>query len=311
MSNLFNSKKRADHLASLDAGKPTTDQPTMLQLMWREIYQDKGALVALIVFLGILISAFIVAANIDAAQARIVDIRLMNQPPSENFLLGTDPGGRSMVQQLFLGARNSFIIAFVVTIVSSFIGIVTGLIAGFKGGLVDNVMMRVIDFWMMLPSLMIIIAILSSIGAYDVIQFSFIFILFSWTGTARLIRSKTLQQSELDYVAASKTLGTPNIIVMLREVFPNLIPIVVVNLTITLAANMGVETGLTALGFGLPFGTSSLGTLVAYALNPQTLVGRPWQWLPASFTIFVMMFCVYYIGQAISRSVDVKRRRAV
>jgi peptide/nickel transport system permease protein len=160
----------------------------------------------------------------------------------------------------------------------------------------------------MVPSTMIIIVLVSIIPKYTVPQFVLIMCVFAWTGKARLVRSLTLQQSNLDYVQASKTLGTPNLVIMLREVLPNMVSMIVVNMTLTLAGNMGLETGLTFLGFGLPFNTPSLGTLISYASVPATMATRPWQWLPAALLIFVMMLCINFVGQAINRAADAKQR---
>jgi peptide/nickel transport system permease protein len=97
---------------------------------------------------------------------------------------------------------------------------------------------------------------------------------------------------------------------MLREVFPNIISIVIVNITLNLAANMGLETGLTFLGFGLPFSTPSLGTLISYAAVPENMQNRPWQWIPAALLIVVMMLCINFIGQAVKKAADAKQRVA-
>jgi peptide/nickel transport system permease protein len=97
---------------------------------------------------------------------------------------------------------------------------------------------------------------------------------------------------------------------MFREVLPNIGSLIIVNLTLNLAANMGLETGLTFLGFGLPFSTPSLGTLISYASVPENMQNRPWQWLPASLLIVVMMLCINFVGQAVKRAADAKQRVA-
>ena len=281
----------------------------MLSIIWREISRDRLTLAAFLTFVGLVAAAFAATAGIDEYQAGLVALQYMNRPPSAEFPLGTDPAGRCMVGQLFLGARNSFLIAFAVTLASGVIGILVGLVSGFFGGSVDNVIMRLLDFFLMLPALMIIIAVLSVLGSYGVWQFSLIMIAFLWADRARLMRAKTLQQTNLDYVSASKTLGTPNAVIMFREVLPNLTSVIMVNMTLTLAANMGLETGLTFLGYGLPFGTPSLGTLISYAAVPTAMMNRPWQWLPASLLVFAMMLSIYLVGQAVSRAADAKQRR--
>lgn len=290
--------------------KKSNQKPSFLRLMWKEIVHDKFALVSFILFMIILITVFIGAMFVDPASSTKINLGTMNKAPSDKFILGTDSAGRDMITQIFLGARNSFLIAFGVTILGGIVGILVGLNAGFYGGKVDNVIMRILDFFSMLPSLMIIIVIVSLIPNYTVPTFVLVITTFSWFSDARLVRAKTLQQSNLDYVQASKTLGTKNIVIMFREVLPNIGSLIIVNLTLNLAGNMGLETGLTFLGFGLPFDTPSLGTLVSYAAVPENMQRRWWQWLPASLLIVVMMLCINFVGQAIKRAADAKQRVA-
>jgi peptide/nickel transport system permease protein len=290
---------------------PVEKVPSTLLTIWREIKHSKVSLVALILFVLIIISAFIISANIDTTQTQRINLRTLHRAPEwfgGEFVLGTDPGGRDMVGQILLGARTSFQIALIVTAIAITWGVLYGLIAGFFGGNVEMVMMRISDFIIMLPTTMIIITIVSIIPNYTTAHFIAILAFFAWTGRARLIRSKTLQQKNLDYVAASKTLGTPNIVIIFREVLPNITSIIVTNSILALAANMGMETGLTILGYGLPIGTPSLGRLISYAMDPVVLTARSWQWLPASILIFVLILCIYLVGNAVSRAVDPKQQ---
>jgi len=216
--------------------------------------------------------------------------------------------GRDMVTQLVVGARNSFTIAFIVTLVSSAMGITVGLFAGFYGGHFDNAVMRTIDFLIIVPTFMVTIVLITLLPSSP-FMLGLILTVFGWLGTARAMRMMTLRQGAMDYVRASKTLGTPNVKIIFRGVLPNITSFVVVSLTLSIANNIGVETGLTFLGFGMPFTTPSLGTLIAQAADPSTMRNRPWQWLPAALLILVVTLCINYIGQALNRAADVRRRR--
>ena len=288
-----------------------TQTTNIWKIMWREIYRDKLALAGLILFVTITLTVYIWAMFIDQAAAGIVNIRLRHAPPSPGHILGHDSAGRDMLLQLILSARNSFTIAFIVTLGGAVIGLIFGLTSGFYGKHVDNVLMRILDFIGMVPAIMLIIVFVATIPNYSVFTFALLMILiFAWQEIARIIRVKALQQSTLDYVSASKTLGTPNIIIMFREVLPNLISIIVSTITINMAMNMGIETGLTFLGFGLPFGSPSLGRLVYYARTPTNMTDRPWLWLPAALLIIIMMLSINFVGQALNRVADAKKRRA-
>ena len=278
--------------------------------MWGEVYRDKMALIGLIFFVVVTAGIYIWAMFIDPTEAAFVNILIRNQPPCSEFWMGTDSAGRNMLWQFILSARNSFNIAFLVTIGGAIIGILFGLVSGFYGGHVDNAFMRFLDFVGMIPGIMLVIIFVATIPNYTVVHFTAIFtFVFSWQGTARLMRVKTLQQGKLEYVAASKTLGTPNVVIMFKKVMPNLVSIIVSNITINLASNMGVETGLTFLGFGLPFGTPSLGRLVFYARTPGNMTERPWLWLPAALLIIFMMLSINFVGQALNRAADAKKRK--
>lgn len=284
--------------------------PSFLQLIKKELKEDKVAGGALLILIAILLTVFICATFLTSPDVTRINLATLNQPPSAQYRLGTDGSGRDMLPQLFMGARNSFLIAFGVTLFGGVIGTLVGLCAGFYGGRVDHIIMRVLDFISMLPRLMFIIVLVSLIPNYNVTTFILIVSAFSWISDARLIRAKTLQQNGLDYVQASKTLGTRNIVIMFREVLPNIGSMIIVNLTLSLAGNMGLETGLTFLGFGLPFNTPSLGTLIGYAATPENIQRRWWQWLPAALFIFIIMLCINFIGQAVKRAADSKQRAA-
>ena len=283
--------------------------PSSLSILWRELVRDKVALISLI-FLGLIILlVYGTSLILDQEEIVKVDLFALYEPPSAQYWLGTDYGGRDVFGQLVIGTRNSLTIGIIVTLMTGFIGILVGLLSGYFGGMIDNLFMRVVDFFMILPMLMIVIAFVTAVPKYNIISFSLIMTAFLWMGIARLIRSKALQERELDYVKASKTLGSSHLKIMLSQVLPNLSSIIIVTMTLNLAANIGLESGLSFLGFGFPESTPSLGTLVSYARNPQTLEFRWWIWLPASVLILVLMLSINNVGQALKRATDARQRR--
>lgn len=286
----------------------TEKSPTGFLLLWREVVKDKIAFSSLLLLSLILLLVYGSSLFLDQAKIVKVDLLSIYAPPSVEHWLGTDYGGRDILGQLMIGARNSFTIGLAITLITGFIGLSGGLIAGYFGGITDNIIMRVIDFILVLPFLMLVIVFIAIVPKYSVFTFILIMSAFLWTGKARLIRAKTLAERELDYVSASITLGTPDWKIILREILPNLSSIIIVNLTLNLAGNIGIESGLSYLGFGLPESTPSLGTLVSYAMNPDVLQNKWWVWLPASLLIFVMMLCINFIGQALKRAADARQR---
>ncbi|WP_142826114.1 ABC transporter permease [Planococcus soli] len=283
--------------------------PSGFSILLRELIRDKIAFGSLLFLFLIIIGVFGTSIIMDQSEIIKVDLFALYEPPSATYWLGTDYGGRDIFGQLIIGTRNSLAIGFLVTLLTGIIGILVGLISGYYGGTVDNVFMRFVDFFMVLPILMIVIAFVTAVPGYSIVSFSLIMTAFLWMGIARLIRSKALQEKELDYVKASKTLGTSDFKIMFFQVLPNLSSIIIVTMTLNLAGNIGIESGLSFLGFGFPESTPSLGTLISYARNPQTLELRWWIWLPASILIFVLMLCINNVGQALKRATDARQRR--
>ena len=285
-----------------------SEKPTGISVIVRELKKDKIAMSSLIILGVLFVTVFVGSMIMD--QDEVMKISLLDKyaAPGEGFWLGADTGGRDILGQLIIGARNSIIVGVAVTVLTSGIGIVVGLIAGYYGGMIDNVIMRLVDFLTILPRLMLIIVFVTVVPKYNLVTFIFIMSIFYWTGIARLIRSKVLTESRRDYVQASKTMGTSDFKILFREILPNISSIIIVDSTLNLAGNIGIETGLTFLGFGFPPSTPSLGTLVGYATDPEVMSTKLWIWLPASLLILVMMLCINYVGQALKRAADARQR---
>ena len=283
--------------------------PTGWQVIWREFKKDKLAMFSLIALIIIIVGVFIWAWRfIDQETLMKISLRDKYAAPGDKFFLGADQGGRDILGQLIVGARNSIGIAISITLLTGIVGIFIGLVCGYFGGWIDNMFMRIIDFFITLPSLMLIIVTVTVIPKYTVPEFILIMSVFLWPPTARLVRSKALSESRRDYVNASKTLGTNDFVIIFKEIVPNLSSILIVELTLNFAGNVGIETGLSYLGFGLPPSTPSLGTLVSYANNPLVLYKYWWCWLPAAIFILLMMLGINYVGQALRRAADAKQR---
>lgn len=285
------------------------EEASGLKVLAREFAKDRGALGALILLIILFLGIFIGALFLKTDKVMTVDIfKQYNHPGADGMLLGGDEGGRDVFKMLILGARNSLLIGIAITVLIEVIGTVFGLVAGYYGGKVDNIMMRFLDFMMVLPTLMIIIVIVTIIPKYTMWSFVLIMSAFYWVGTARLIRSKALSESKKDYISASKTSGSSDLKIILKELLPNLSSIIIVDATLMLAGNIGIEVSLTYLGFGFPDSVPSLGTLVGYANDPSVLTLRPWVWLPAALLILVICVGISYVGNVLRRAADARQR---
>ena len=288
-----------------------TENPTGFSVIVREFKKDKLALFSFFAVTIFIIAVFVASMFIDLQQLQTVDIfRKYETPSFNNFwnFFGRDSGGRSVMGYVIVGARNSITIGVIITIVTTFIGLFVGLCMGYYGGKIDAWGMRVVDFISIMPSVMIIIVFVSIVPKYGIFQFILIFSMFYWTRTTRLARSKTLSETRRDYVNASKTMGTSDLKIMFSEILPNISSIIIVNGTLALASNIGIEVALSFLGFGLPAATPSLGTLISYASKPEIIQYKAYVWLPAALVLLFMMLGINYIGQALRRAADAKQR---
>ena len=287
------------------------ENPTGFSVIVREFKKDKIALFSFFAVTIFIITVFIASMFIDLQQLQTVDIfRKYEVPSFDNFwnFFGRDSGGRSVMGYVIVGARNSITIGVIITIITTFIGLFVGLSMGYYGGKIDDWGMRIVDFISIMPSVMIIIVFVSIVPKYGIFQFILIFSMFYWTRTTRLARSKTLSETRRDYVNASKTMGTSDLKIMFSEILPNISSIIIVNGTLALASNIGIEVALSFLGFGLPAATPSLGTLISYASKPEIIQYKAYVWLPAALVLLFMMLGINYIGQALRRAADAKQR---
>ncbi|MHA8138632.1 ABC transporter permease [Lactobacillaceae bacterium Scapto_B20] len=285
--------------------------PSQLKVVWNEFKADRPALISLILLVSFILFTIIASFFINTEsmmQSNIMDT--FNKPFTPDFWLGADASGRSIAKQLIMGSRNSILIAIALTVISSTFGIAYGLISGYFGGYVDLSLQRVYDFMMIIPMLMFIIVLVTIIPHYNAVTLTLILSIFYWMGTSRLIRSRTSSEVHMDYVAAAKTSGASNFKIIFGEIMPNISSLIIVDTTLSFAENIGVETGLSYLGFGLPLNTPSLGTLIGNASDPTNITSYWWTWLPATLEIVIMCLAISYIGQALRRATSVMQRRS-
>lgn len=290
-------------------GAVIVEAPSTWRTIKREFLKDKVALVSAIIlavlFLTVIIWSFFIP------KTAVTNVNIIDQylaPGTQGHILGTDEQGRDQLLMLVASAKNSLLIAFMITVIGQVVGIIVGLITGYFRGIVDTAIMRIIDFWIVLPFIMIIIVLVSIVPKYNEWTLIWIIGLFAWQGTTRLIRTKVLSESDRDYVRASKTSGSSNFMIMFREILPNLASIIIVDSTLTFAGNIGIETTLSFLGFGLPNGTPSLGTMVSAATDPTVLATKAYVWLPPVIFIIVICVGISFVGQVFRRAADARQR---
>lgn len=275
----------------------------------REIVHDKVALTALIIVVAILLFTFGGSLFLNKGQVTEINIAEAYYGWGEaGHLLGTDDGGRDILKLLIMGGRNSIMIGLSVTVIIEAVGLLVGLVAGYFGGAIDAAIMRIVDFIQILPQMPIIIVLTTVIPNYNAVTLVLLIAMFGWTSTSRYYRAFVLSQREREYVLASKTSGSSNIRIMFREVLPNITSMIIIDVVLTVAGNIGIETTLSFIGYGLPPSTPSLGTLIGFANDPVNVINRPWLWLPATVLLLIISLSINYVGRALQRAGDARQR---
>jgi peptide/nickel transport system permease protein len=283
--------------------------PSGFKVVVREVMRDKRALTAFIIICLILIFTF--GGSLFLNRAKITEINIADAYygwGQGGHIFGTDDGGRDIFKLLIMGGRNSILIGLSVTAIDECFGLFIGLVSGYFGGNVDAVIMRVVDFIQILPRFPVIIVLTTVIPHYNAVALVLILAMFYWTTTARYFRSFVLSQRERDYVLASKTSGSSDWRIMFKEVLPNITSMIIIDVVLTVAGNIGIETTLSFIGYGLPVTTPSLGTLIGFANDPVNVVNRPWLWLPATLLLLVISLSINYVGTALQRAGDARQR---
>ena len=283
--------------------------PSALKVAFQEIFRARTATVAFWTIVVLLVFTFGGSLFLKSSQVTEMHILESYAGWGENgHIFGTDNGGRDIFKLLIMGGRNSIMIGVMVTLLCEVVGLVVGLVSGYFGGAVDNVIMRIVDFIQILPQMPILIVLVTVLPNYNAMTLVILIAMFGWTTEARYYRSFVLSQRERDYVLASKTSGSSNLKIMFREVLPNIASMIIIDVVLSVSGNIGIETGLSFIGYGLPPKTPSLGTLIGYANDPVNIIDRPWLWLPATIMLLIICLSINYVGQALQKAGDARQR---
>jgi microcin C transport system permease protein len=216
-------------------------------------------------------------------------------PPSWRHPLGTDDQARDVLARLIYGFRISVLFGFVLTVLSSIVGIAAGAAQGYFGGWVDLSFQRFLEIWSSMPTLYMLIILASFVQPGFWILLG-IMLLFSWMHLVGYVRAEFLRGRNFDYVRAARALGMLDVRIMIRHILPNAMTASLTFLPFILAGSVTTLTALDFLGFGLPPGSPSLGELV---LQGKNNLNAPWIAFTAFFTIALMLSLLVFIGEAV------------
>jgi len=296
---------RKTHSIKIDKSSRT------FNIIKREIMKDKLALASFLFISALIIFLIITFFVVDQAEVFQVNFEpgRFNQRPSLNHLLGTDARGRENIMILIVAARNSLTVTILATLISSVFGTIYGLISGYFGGRIDSFMMGIVDSISTIPNVILLIILLGILGEFSIFTYTMMLSFAAWLGIAKVVRARLIQEKELEYIQASITLGTSHVRLIFFHLLPNLSTTIIAGIVLNAVAVIGMEAGLSFLGFGFPVDMPSLGTLVASARTFTVLRFRWWDWMPATVLIALIMFSINNVGNMLSRAFDARQRR--
>ncbi len=292
--------------------KPLADTPKRRSILkkLRSKPTVKSAVIALIVLLAVvLLAPFLSPQNpYDLGALDLMDGRL--KPGSQaasgmTYWLGTDDQGRDMLSAILHGLRISLVVGLSAVVLATIIGSLVGLVAAYAGGKVDTVLMRVVDFILGFPTILVALVLLSMLGR-GVDKVVFAIVLVQWAHYARIMRGRALQERKKEYIEAAKNLGFPAWRIMTRHLLPNCLGPVMVFATIQIANAIALEATLSFLGVGVPITEPSLGLLIANGFQ-YLMSGDYWISMFPGLALLALILSINMIGDRLREALDPRK----
>ena len=237
-------------------------------------------------------------------------------PPSGDHILGTDEQGMDIFTRLMYGGRLSLTISFLAVFLTSALGIIMGGIAGYYGGVVDNIIMRICDVLICLPTLPLMLIIGTVLDANRVPSAYYIYLLmgilslFSWPGMARLVRGQILFLREQEYMVAAEAMGFSTSRRIFKHLIPNILPQILVSMTLSLGSMILYESTLSYLGLGVQIPYASWGTMIEIISKRSDILQNNFNvWGPSGICIIIAVLGFNFIGDGLRDALDPKQRR--
>ena len=236
-------------------------------------------------------------------------------PISGSHFLGTDEKGMDVFIRLMYGGRISLTLGFVVVILETIIGIIMGGIAGYFGGKADQVIMRLVDVLNcipMLPILLIASVVIDSWQIESTMRIYYLMLImtvFGWSGIARMVRGQILYLREQEYIVACEVMGIPTWRRIFKHLVPNIMPQLIVSMTLGLGGIILYESTLSYLGLGIPLPYAAWGTMISASTDPVTMAFYPNLWIPAGILIVVAVLAFNFVGDGLRDAMDPKSKR--
>lgn len=273
----------------------------------RKFSKHKLAMIALVIVVVETLILFLTPIFIDLDPYSI-DSAALGAAPSSIHLLGTDAIGRDIIARLIYGGKISLVVGIFSTVVSFLIGIPLGICAGYFKGKTEYFIMRGVDIFQSLPT-MIIILVMAAIFGSSIFSLVVMIGAMNWVSPAKVVYGATLTTREMDFVEAAKTMGAGHFKILLRHILPNVLSPIWILIAFRVSAGMLMESSLSFLGAGIRPPAASWGNMVNAAQNSMVLANQPWIWLPAGMILFVTIVCINLVGEGVRDALDPKMKR--
>lgn len=248
------------------------------------------------------VSALCVAAPLIAPfEFDQIDLGSIRQAPSVDHWLGTDDLGRDLFTRLLYGGRVSILIGLLAAVIGTGFGSLVGAVAGYYGGRIDNLLMRMTDVVYSIPTLPLLI-VLASYTQAGAGSMAIAIGVLSWMATARVVRGEVLKIRAMEYVEAARSLGATNVRIILRHVLPNAIGPIVVGATLAVGNAIILESSLSFLGLGVQPPTPTWGNMLMDA--QATMATQPWLSIFPGAAILVIVLAVNFLGDGLQDALD-------
>ena len=268
----------------------------------RRLIQNRAAMIGGITILVLIILA-IFAPLIAPYSYSYQNLDIGASPPSAEHLLGTDVLGRDLLSRLLYGARISLLVGFVATGVALVIGVSWGIVAGYFGGRVDSIMMRIVDVLYGLPFIIFIILLMVIFGRNIWLLFAAIGAV-EWLTMARIVRAQVIGLKNQEFVQAAQVMGVSNFSMFRRHILPNILGPIAVYATLTIPQVMLLEAFLSFLGLGIQPPMSSWGTLIRYGV--ESMEEHYWLLIYPGLTFTITLFALNFFGDGLRDALDPK-----
>ena len=238
--------------------------------------------------------------------------KLLNSWGLKGYLFGTDDRGANIAERVIAGGRITMTVGAIAVIIEIIIGVSIGLIAGFAGGWVDIFLMRVAEVFSSIPLypfMLILSSLLAQVSMTTDQRLYMIMVILGilgWPGFAYITRAQVLVARESEYVTAAQAMGVKSSRIAFKHILPNIVSVILVNMTLSFAASMQTETSLSFLGFGVNYPQPSWGNMLSRASNAVAAINFWWQWLFTSAILIMTTVCINTIGDTLRDVMDPK-----